>query len=162
MFAGNALSVLQAKNKTGQCIKIDCAECDQAYIGETTVRLGDRNKQHRNDIAKMHIRESTALVGHAKRWGHQFKFDEVKILHQENIQAKPKIHELNQIILHRNTACNYKSDSAHVNPAYYNLIMKTTTNNSRNVPNNYTNVSVTNTSTANTNTVLSSTRIDDT
>lgn len=104
--------------KSNVVYKIDCAECDSVYIGETTARLGDRIKQHLNDIKKMDTRESTALVGHAKRFGHHFKFDQASILKQEEIQAKLKIQEVNNIILHREHTCNYKTDSSHVTPTY--------------------------------------------
>lgn len=103
--------------------KIDCNDCDKCYIGETTVRLQDRIGQHKNDIIKMNTKVSTALVAHAKYNQHRFNFDDVSVLKQEEIQAKLKIDEINQIILHRNTACNFKSDSSLVTPAYYNLIL---------------------------------------
>lgn len=121
--AGSIYTHLKKKldntQKSNVVYKIDCRNCDKCYIGETTVRLQDRIEQHKYDVTRMNIKASTALVAHQ----HQFDFDGVSVLKQEEKQAKLKIDAINQIIMHRDTACNYKSDSAHVTPAYYNLIL---------------------------------------
>lgn len=129
---------LKQKLGTGKksCVvyKVDCLDCDGCYIGETTARLEDRMKQHQGDIRRMNVKEATALVAHAKSNDHCFDFENVSVLHHEEFQPKLKLQEINQIILHREAACNYKSDSARISPAYYNLVLSSKAASTRNAP----------------------------
>lgn len=117
--------------KSGVVYKINCADCGKCYIGETIVRLEDRIKQHINDMENM-TKISTALVGHARECGHTFHFEGARALQKEATKSKLRIQEVNNIIMHRQSACNYKSDSSWVSPAYYNLVLSATEHLSQN------------------------------
>lgn len=103
--------------------RIRCKNCGKFYIGETSWCLCDRSKSHQNDIKYMNNQpgnsKKTALVKHV--------FDTGPAHHEFDFLGKKgmlKIHQANQIILHGNTALNFKSDAAHVSPVFYNIIKR--------------------------------------
>ena len=59
---------------------------------------------------------------HANEKGHNFDFDQAKILKTEQNKIKLQIHEVNQIIIHEGTACNKKTDKKEYTNTYINLI----------------------------------------
>ncbi|KAI4476742.1 hypothetical protein M0804_013359 [Polistes exclamans] len=65
--------------------KIPC-ECEKCYIGETKQKLKKRLEQHRNDSKPKNAQKTntTALAEHHFKTGHNFKFDETKILDKED------------------------------------------------------------------------------
>lgn len=114
---------LALEEKSNVVYKIPCNGCEKCYIGETTQLLKTRAKQHENDVCNRAKNPSkTALVKHVVDTSHNFNFVGKKILKEERIQGKLKIHEINQIILHENETVNFKTDAAHVTPVFYNLI----------------------------------------
>lgn len=119
----NMKQKLPSGKKSCVVYRIDCMDCEKCYVGETTVRLEDRLGQHEKDESMSQIKESTALVGHVRETGHSSNLENAKILQHESLKSKLKIQEVNQIIAHGNQACNYKSDSSYVSPAYYNLVL---------------------------------------
>lgn len=121
-------SDMKQKLEDGQCscvvYNIPCKDCrNRSYVGETKVRLDDREKGHKTDIknvAKAPTR--TALVNHIHKTGHTFDFEKKEILKKVRSQRTLKIHEANQIILKGKAAINSKKDAEHVSPVFYNLI----------------------------------------
>lgn len=110
-------------DKSNVVYKIPCGGCNKCYIGETTQLLKNRSKQHKNDVVNRNKNpHKTALVKHVSDTDHQFEFDSKTILKNERTQGKLKLHEINQIILHDELACNFKTDAIHVSPVFYNLI----------------------------------------
>ena len=76
--------------------KIDCEDCDAKYVGETGRALNARLKEHR--------RPRTSHVGkHLKEHQHQFKDQDVAVLHQEANWFKRGIAEAYYIELERPT-----------------------------------------------------------
>ncbi|KAI4476578.1 hypothetical protein M0804_013472 [Polistes exclamans] len=65
--------------------KIPC-ECEKCYIGQTKQKLKKRLEQHRNDSKPKNAQKTntTALAEHHFKTGHNFKFDETKILDKED------------------------------------------------------------------------------
>ena len=121
MFA-NLKSKIPKDEKSGLVYKIDCADCEAVYIGETTQKFGMRKYQHKCDCKKQITKNSSALAMHAKENGHNFNFDEAKILKTERNKLKLQIHEVNQIIIHEDIACNKKTDKKEYTNTYINLI----------------------------------------
>lgn len=121
-FAGLKQKI-KKEEKAGVVYKISCNDCPTVYIGETLQKLGKRVGQHRNDCTKTDTnKNTTALARHSIDEKHQFNFDDVEILQTERIKRRLQIQEINQIILNEDNACNYKTDSQHVSPGFYNLV----------------------------------------
>lgn len=103
---------------------IRCNDCDKKYIGETMQKAKNRIQQH-NRSCRATIQtnaNSTALAKHAIELGHTFGFDNVKVLCKENTKTKLQIQEINHIVSNEDACCNFKTDSDHVTPIFYNLI----------------------------------------
>lgn len=62
-----------------------------------------------------------ALCEHASKNGHSFNSDATKILCRECTKQRLRLQEVNQIIRWENAVCNFKTDSANINPTYYSL-----------------------------------------
>lgn len=119
----NLKSKISKEDKSGVVYKIDCADCEATYIGETIQKVGTRKCQHMNDSKKQSNNKNiSALAKHAIDNKHNFKFDDVKILVNERNKTKLQIHEVNQIIKFEQNACNDKSDKKDYSNTYYNLI----------------------------------------
>lgn len=101
---------------------IPCTNCDRCYIGETIRKLGKRLCEHKTDQKNALRKAATALASHVQQFGHQFDFNRTSILQQERTKRRLELQEVHQIIIHENQACNFKSDSAHISPVYFNLI----------------------------------------
>lgn len=56
---------------------------------------------------------------------HEFDFARKTILKKVRKKGLLKIQEANQIILHGNEAVNFKKDSEHISPVFFNLINRT-------------------------------------
>lgn len=119
------------KNKVAECdqsnviYRGDCSGCNQCYIGETKQKLGERIKQHKYVASRCMTKASTALASHTKSSSHQFNFDGATALVHERGKSRLRVQEVHQIILNEHIACNFKKDSAHVSPLYYNLVKST-------------------------------------
>lgn len=119
---------IEKADLSGVVYDISCESKDVRYIGETIQKLGSRTGQHKNDckpdnLAKLN-KKRTALAYHVKKSGHQFDFDihKIKILKHERNKTRLQIQEVNQIIIHEDSVCNYKSDSLVIGPAYGDLL----------------------------------------
>lgn len=123
----NLKSRIKDDDKSGLVYKIECADCDAVYIGETIQKFGKRKGQHKNDCTKPLNKFSTALAKHARNKKHQFKFDDGKIMKREKNKTKLQIQEVNQIIKFESVACNEKTDKKDYTNAYINLIKQSST-----------------------------------
>lgn len=110
------------REKSSDCVyRIDCLGCNKVYVGETTQRLETRIKQHEATV-RSQSEPKTALARHAKSTGHALNFDDVHVLEHNNNKRKLQICEINHIILNQHIACNFKTDTASIAPAYSNLL----------------------------------------
>ena len=66
------------QEKAGVVYKIDCADCDAKYVGETGRQVRDRMTEHKRDISNK--KNASKVYEHVNRTGHSFKFDDVSIL----------------------------------------------------------------------------------
>lgn len=119
-FFTNLKSRLGKMEKSGCVYKVECADCDCVYVGETKQKLGERMKQHAYDVSKE--KTTTALADHATQTRHSFKFDDVSILCREKNKQRLRLQEVNHIIRNEDHACNFKKDSASINPIYYSML----------------------------------------
>lgn len=70
------------KDKKNVVYKIDCSECDIAYIGETGRDTKTRIKEHQKYIEKKN--ETSAIYQHNKATGDRMNWEELEILEQNN------------------------------------------------------------------------------
>lgn len=101
--------------------QIPCSDCNAIYIGETTQRLKTRLQQHKSTVNSS-AAPKTALAKHAKDNAHSFNFDDTVILERNRFKRKLQICEVNHIIMNQENTCNFKSDTCHISPTYYNLL----------------------------------------
>lgn len=105
--------------QSGLVYRVNCKDCTGTYIGQTRQYFGTRIKQHQSDCMKQS--NTTALAQHAMSEGHQFDFDDAKILTRENNWFKRNFKEMLFIKRHPNSI-NARSDIGSLNIVYSNLI----------------------------------------
>ena len=93
---------------SGVVYSIPCSGCPGSYVGETRQPLKRRLSQHKNDIKNR--KDHTALSRHALDSGHNFNFDEAKIVGREDNDKKRKILEVVNIIKNKKSV-NFKTDT---------------------------------------------------
>ena len=117
------LSDLQKRNVI---YKINCINCDSCYIGMTVRLLGKRVNEHKRGQRKtqagtLESGETTALTKHVAGFNHEFNFDEVKILDQQNDYFKLRFSEMLNIKLHDNVV-NLRTDTQHLSNLYSGIL----------------------------------------
>ena len=88
---GSKLSKLKDKipknKKTRIVYQIDCKNCDKKYVGETGRDLNTRMSEHKRNVRNQE--ENSLIFQHIDRTNHEFNFDEVKILaNEENVGTR--------------------------------------------------------------------------
>jgi hypothetical protein len=105
---------------TGVVYKLECADCNACYIGQTKRHLETRVKEHRSDISKHHNQHSV-VSKHRLDFNHDFKWHEAKILHREQNLKKREISEMLFIKKHED-AINSQKDTENL-PTVYDRIL---------------------------------------
>lgn len=122
-YSNQFFSVIKDKtninDKTHLVYQINCNDCNAVYIGQTKQKLGNRINQHRNSVKNSN--NCTALVDHVNENNHEFNFNSVKILKNENNYHKRVIHEMLQIKKNHNSI-NYRTDIQNLNAIYGNVV----------------------------------------
>lgn len=121
---------LHKLDNSGCVYSIPCKDCSAQYIGETIQKLRMRVSQHKSSVnptsqTAAKKENPTALVIHSRENSHQFDFERTGILYKNRNKKKLQIQEVHHIIANEETSCNFKSDSDHIGPTYYNLIKST-------------------------------------
>jgi hypothetical protein len=112
--------VLPNLSQTELVYKIDCANCDAVYIGQTKRHLETRIKEHRCDIRK-NIDSHSVVSKHRLTHNHDFKWQHPKILHKEKHFKKREISEMFFIKKHDCTI-NVQNDTESL-PSIYNRVI---------------------------------------
>lgn len=113
---------VKLRDRSDIIYKIECS-CGLAYVGQTTQYLKKRIYQHQYSCRdKNKTKDLTALAAHHFETGHQFDFENVKILDNESIKLKRNYSEMIQICLHNTVNC--KTDTENLNCLYLGLIDK--------------------------------------
>jgi hypothetical protein len=87
--------------KIGVVYKIECANCDNFYIGQTCKNVDERMKQHQDNLKKINP-TMNKVVEHVKINNHQLKFDNPTILAYDNNKRR---REIKETLLTRRNAC---------------------------------------------------------
>ena len=64
--------------RAGVVYKVDCSDCDAVYVGETGRQVKDRMREHQRDIVTQ--KRVSKVYNHVSDTGHDFDFDNVKVL----------------------------------------------------------------------------------
>ena len=75
--------------RAGVVYKLNCGDCNASYIGETGRQVEDRMAEHRRDIVTR--KRTSKVFEHANETGHNFDFDNVRILDNCN-HKKVRLH----------------------------------------------------------------------
>lgn len=96
--------------------KIQCKDCEIAYIGQTRQILGKRLNGHKYDQ-----NEKTALHQHQNELQHNFDFENVKVLARETNDFSRSLIEMICIVKERDMVCNYRADVDKLGVAYHHF-----------------------------------------
>ena len=80
-------------NKCGVVYKVQCPDCTDFYVGETSRTLGTRLKEHSN----LKTANPTAVAEHSKLHRHNINMDNVSVVAREDQFWKRKIREAIEI-----------------------------------------------------------------
>jgi len=110
---------LPSSARSNVVYQIDCLECDASYVGQTKRVLQTRVGEHRS-----HIRRNSAqlsvITDHRLQAGHDFNWDNVKVLDQESNYYKRLISEMIYIKKQKH-GLNAQTDTALLDPIYNDL-----------------------------------------
>ena len=71
--------------------KLNCNDCNACYVGETGRQLKERRAEHQRDVEKRSALSN--IYQHTRQTGHEFNFEEIKVLDNENCKRKRKLLE---------------------------------------------------------------------
>jgi len=123
MFIKNGKDRLTPQQKTEIVYKINCKDCDQAYIGQTKRHLETRIKEHRNNIKNPQGNYSV-ITEHRLSCYHDFEWEKPEILHMEKNRRKREIAEMFFIKKFKksNKSINLQKDTDNLNVIYDRII----------------------------------------
>jgi len=101
--------------------KINCKNCDRAYIGQTKRHLGTRIKEHKSNI-KNSSGNFSVVSEHRLNFNHDFDWEKPIILHKERHRMKREIAEMFFIKKFDNNL-NLQKDTENLNPIYDKIIV---------------------------------------
>lgn len=118
IFFSGIKDKIPPEKQSGVVYEIACSNCEKVYVGQTKQYLGERLKQHKKDAANIQSdRENkTALTQHIKEEGHNFNFNNVKILDRERTYSKRLISEM--IFIRKNNSVNFREDTNNLSKCY--------------------------------------------
>jgi len=98
--------------------KICCENCTASYVGQTSRQLNTRVKEHISNINRPF--ESLSVVSQHRLEGHEFNWDEVKILDEDPSFLRRIISGMIHITLQKNSL-NVQNDTTNLDKAYIYL-----------------------------------------
>lgn len=110
---------LKNENKNNAIYKIECTECDVSYVGQTKRMVKTRMKEHRNQINR-NVENQSVITIHRNSTGHEFDWQNIKILDLEKSYSKRCVSEMIHIKLQKNPI-NVMSDTDRLKP-YFTLL----------------------------------------
>lgn len=114
-------------DKSNLVYKINCKSCSSLYIGTTSQKFKNRISQHKGDIRNKK-KLATSLCEHALSQGHEFDFDNAKIINRESNYKARLILEMCRIQEFSRLAINRKTDVDGLSSHYVQIIKKRDTN----------------------------------
>lgn len=112
---------------------IQCNDCENIYIGQTSQKLCNRMKQHSNDYNNRHKhrknKQITGAVDHALKTNHTFDFSKPSILQKEYHIGKRLTLESLHILSNKNKCTNLNSDLDNLCATYKHIAILMDVNN---------------------------------
>lgn len=108
------------KFKSNVIYKINCKNCSGVYIGQTKQWLKSRLSGHKSNCKNIVNFNKTALSMHHFEKGHNFDFENVKILDNNQNKEKRNFLEMLHIKTTPNTV-NFRTDTQNLSKFYLNL-----------------------------------------
>jgi len=112
---------IDAKRVTEVVYKIDCINCDMAYIGQTKRHVATRINEHKNNI-KNSTGNFSVVTDHRLNFNHDFDWHKPIILHKERNRKKREIAEMFFIKKFDNNI-NLQKDTENLNSIYDSIII---------------------------------------
>jgi len=100
---------LDPMSNPGVVYKISCQDCNASYVGQTKRQLRTRIKKHVSDINKKNGSPSV-ISEHRLKFNHEFEWDNIKIMDNEQSYQKRLISEMVHIKKQQN-GLNKQSDT---------------------------------------------------
>ena len=98
--------------------KFTCKDCPATYIGETKRALKKRISEHKNNKDL-----NSVVVAHKNEFNHEFNWNEIQILDNENNYKKTLTSEMLHIKRHTNNI-NKKEDIFNLSRTYFPILRK--------------------------------------
>jgi len=114
---------LELKQNTGVVYRLDCKDCEQVYIRQIKRHLETKIREPKNNI-KNASGNYSVVTNHRLSTDHEFKWDNVSILHKERNRRKREIAEIFFIKKYKknNRTLNLQKDTDNLNPIYDKVI----------------------------------------
>ena len=109
--------------------KINCLVCEKFYIGETGRPLNKRLYEHKNAVKNNCI--SSALAHHVHTSGHNFDFQNAKLIHYCNDVDKRHVVESACILKFRDKCINLNNGFSPIDEMISNQVYKNVFHNNR-------------------------------
>lgn len=100
--------------------KINCADCDASYVGQTSRLLKTRITEHRNHINR-NTTNTSVITEHRINFLHEFDWDNIKILDKEKFWTKRLISETLHI-KRQSHGLNLHTDTELLDAAYDTIL----------------------------------------
>ncbi|KYN18632.1 hypothetical protein ALC57_09050 [Trachymyrmex cornetzi] len=111
---------LKTNEQKGVVYKINCKECDVSYVGQTKRKMGTRIFEHQQDTKnKKHC--SSVLAEHQMNNGHNFNWDDIKIMDREQYLFKRLTSEM-IFIKKQENGLNRQNDTQKFPEAYVSVL----------------------------------------
>ncbi|EZA49820.1 hypothetical protein X777_11800 [Ooceraea biroi] len=102
--------------------KISCCDCEASYVGQTKRQLSTRVNEHKKDINKKSGSPSV-ISTHRMNFGHNFKWNDVQILDEEDSFRRRLISEMINI-KRQLKPLNLQSDTDFLSNDYLPILSK--------------------------------------
>lgn len=112
---------IELDKRTHVIYKIECADCQALYIGQTKRYMKTRINEHKNNFKKAQI-EFTVISEHRNDFQHEFNWNGVTILASETRLDKRRFAEMAYIKKYEQKAINKQTDTANWKDSYNPLI----------------------------------------
>jgi len=111
--------VLPVSSRFNVVYRINCLDCDASYVGQTKRTLNTRVNEHKSHIRR-NSTQLSVITDHRQKSGHEFDWDNVKILDVESNYNKRLISEIIYIKKQKH-GLNAQTDTALLDPIYNDL-----------------------------------------
>jgi len=115
--------VLSLSSRSNVVYRINCLNCEASYVGQTKRTLNTRINEHRSHIRR-NSTQLSVITDHKLKSGHEFDWDNVKILDSESNLNKRLISEMIHIKKQKH-GLNAQTDTALLDPIYNDLFSVT-------------------------------------